>query len=165
MTHTRAHRILVAVAALLASLFVVVGPTATSASAAMTQQEVRAMSSDTYEQQVKYYINQKRAARGLRALRLESCTDRYSERWSQHLADTLKFYHQQLDPFFNVCGARYAGETLARGAATPQDMVNAWMNSDGHRRVMLSKSPRRLGVAAVLDSNGNWVLTANFTRF
>jgi uncharacterized protein YkwD len=164
MTHTRATRILVIVGAMLASLFVVAGPTATSASA-MTQAEVRAMSSDTYEQQVATYINRKRAARGLRKLRLESCTDRYSERWSQHLADTLSFYHQKLDPFFDVCGARYAGETLARGAATPRDMVNAWMKSDGHRRVMLSKSPRRMGVAAVLDSNGNWVLTANFTRF
>lgn len=161
--HPRAHRILIAVVAVLASAFVVVGPTAGSATA-MTQQEIRAMSADTYEQQVKYWVNKARARRGLRKLRLHSCTDRYSERWSDHLATTLQFYHQSLDPFFDVCGARYAGETLARGTATPRDMVKAWLNSDGHRRVMLSKSPRRLGVAAALDSEGRWVLTANFTR-
>lgn len=160
----RTHRILLAAVAVLASAFVVVGPTAGSASATMTQQEIRAMSADTYEQQVKYWVNKMRANRGLRKLRLHSCTDHYSERWSQHLADTLQFYHQSLDPFFDKCGARYAGETLARGTATPRDMVKAWMNSDGHRRVMLSKSPRRMGIAAVLDSNGRWVLTANFTR-
>ena len=164
-TQHAARSILVAVVAVVASALTVVGGAAAPASASMSAGEVRAMAPSTYEEQVQYYINRKRAARGLRKLRLESCTDGLSEKWSQHLADTLQFYHQSLDPFFDKCGARYAGETLARGAATPQDMVAAWMRSDGHRRVMLSKSPRRLGVAAVLDSRGDWVLTANYTRF
>lgn len=162
-TRHAARSILVAIVAVLASTVSVGG--ATPASAAMSAGEVRAMAPSTYESQVQSHINRRRAARGLRKLRLENCTDNLSERWSGHLADTLQFYHQSLDPFFNRCGARYAGETLARGAATPRDMVRAWMRSDGHRSVMLSKSPRRLGVAAVLDSRGNWVLTANFTRF
>ena len=164
-TRHAARTILVGIVALVASTFSVAGGTAAPAAAYMSSGEVRAMSSSTYEEQVQYYVNRKRAARGLRRLRFESCTDSLSERWSQHLAETLKFYHQSLDPFFTKCGARYAGETLARGAASPADMVRAWMNSDGHRRVMLSKSPRRIGVAAVLDSEGRWVLTANYTRF
>jgi uncharacterized protein YkwD len=165
MTQQRATlRTLVAVVAVIASTFFVVGGTTTSASAGMTSSQIRSIAPDTYEKQVQYFVNKKRAARGLRKLRFHSCTDSLSERWSRHLADTLKFYHQDLDPFFSKCNARYAGETLARGVATPRDMVNAWMRSDGHRRVMLSKSPRRIGIGAVLDSRGDWVLTANFTR-
>lgn len=165
MTTTRhLHRLLVALVAVLASAFVVVGPTAGSATAA-TQQEIQSMTASSYEQEVAHWINQARIQRGLRPLRVQSCTDRYSERWSRHLVETSSFYHQRLDPFFDSCGARYAGETLARGTNTPRDMVQAWMNSDGHRRVMLSRTPRRLGVAAVLDPAGRWVLTANFTRF
>jgi uncharacterized protein YkwD len=160
-----AHKILVAALAVIASTFFVVAGPASSASAAKSAAEIQAMSPSTYEQRVQKWVNKVRTDRGKRKLRFQACTDYYSQRWSQHLADSGKFYHQDLSPFFDHCGARYAGETLARGTATPRAMVKAWMKSTGHRRVMLSKKPRRIGIAAVLDGDGRWVLTANFTRF
>lgn len=160
-----ARTCLAALVAVLAATFAVVGGTGDAAEAALSTTTVRAMSSDTYEQQVQYWINQERARRGKVRLRGQTCTDSLSERWSRRLADSGQFYHQSLDPFFSRCGARYAGETLARGVIDPRTVVRLWMESEPHRRVLLSKNPRRVGVAAVLDQNGTWVVTVNYTRF
>jgi uncharacterized protein YkwD len=117
-----------------------------------------------YAQRVLRGINQKRAARDLPALRLDTCTDRLAESWGSYLAANLEFYHQDLTPFFKKCDARYAGETLARGAVTPQEMVRLWMASDGHRHILLSKYPNRIGLGAYLDSRGDWLVAADFTQ-
>ncbi len=164
MTHA-ARTALIAVVAVLAASFTVVAGTATSANAAMSAGQIQSMAPSTYEKRVHGLINKVRARHGKRKLRFQSCTDYYAERWSQHLADSQQFYHQSLDPFFRRCGARYAGETLAKGTNTPGQMVQAWMRSPGHRRVMLGGLARRVGVAAVLDSRGTWVVTADYTRF
>jgi uncharacterized protein YkwD len=41
---------------------------------------------------------------------------------------------------------RSAGENIARGQATPQAVVNAWMNSSGHRANILNSSFTHIGV-------------------
>ncbi|HJR36919.1 MAG TPA: CAP domain-containing protein, partial [Nocardioidaceae bacterium] len=61
--------------------------------------------------------------------------------------------------------AMYAGETLGRGAISPRRLVRMWMHSDGHRHVLLSRKSRRIGIGAVPDAYGRWVVAANFMRF
>ena len=63
-----------------------------------------------------------------------------------------------------TCGARYVGETLGRGAISPRALVGLWMHSTPHRRVLLSRSPRHIGVGATPDRHGAWVVTANLMR-
>ena len=159
-----ARRILIAVVAVLTSVLAVVGGTTAGAEAASLDQ-IRSISPDTYEARVITWINRERADHGLAPVRQQSCTDLYAERWSRYLSRNLEFFHQDLDPFFSRCNARYAGETLARGAVTPREIVQLWMNSDGHRAILLSKNPRRIGVGAFLDSRGDWLVAADFTRF
>lgn len=154
--------VIAALTVLASSLTLAAGTTSTASAATVSQ--IRSMDPATYEKQVQAWVNKVRSNHGRRTLRLHPCTDKYSERWSRHLASTLRFHHQDLSPFFDDCGARYAGENLARGVVTPRRVVQLWMSSDAHRRVMLSPSPRRIGVAAVQDSRGDWVVTANFTR-
>ena len=161
---TSARRILIAVIGVLAPMLAVLAGTTPVAEAASLS-EVRSISPDTYEARVISWINRERADRGLAPVRQHSCTDLYAERWSRYLGRNLEFFHQDLDPFFSQCNARYAGETLARGAVTPRAMVQLWMNSDGHRAILLSKNPRRIGVGAFLDSRGDWLVAADFTRF
>ncbi|BDG35019.1 CAP domain-containing protein [Saccharococcus caldoxylosilyticus] len=45
-------------------------------------------------------------------------------------------------------GIRYctAGENIAAGQRTPQEVVNAWMNSPGHRANILNKNFTHIGV-------------------
>ena len=157
------RRILVATIAVLASSFAVLGATTTGADAASLSQ-IRSMSPDTYEARVIANINRVRAAHGLPKVRQQRCTDTFAERWSKRLGANLEFFHQSLDPILSRCKAVYAGETLARGAVTPAEMVQLWMDSPGHRAILLSKHPRRIGVGAFLDSRGDWLVAADFTR-
>ena len=41
---------------------------------------------------------------------------------------------------------RSAGENIAMGQRTPQEVVQAWMNSEGHRRNILNKDFTHIGV-------------------
>jgi uncharacterized protein YkwD len=123
------------------------------------------MSTDTYETRVRRFINKQRLAHGLRALRQEACTDRLAENWGSFLANNSEFFHQSMGRILDTCGATYAGETLAMGQVRPRQMVTMWMNSPGHRAIILSKSPRRIGIGAYPDANGTWVVAADFTRF
>ena len=40
-----------------------------------------------------------------------------------------------------------------------------WMHSPPHRAVLMSKSPRRIGIGATPNARGEWVVAANFMRF
>ena len=44
---------------------------------------------------------------------------------------------------------RSAGENIARGQATPKAVVDAWMNSSGHRANILNASFTQIGVGYV----------------
>ena len=154
------------VAALLAAVALVgTSAAATGAVSSTTRLDaIRAMDPDTYEQKVQHWINEERERRGLRKVQLNTCTDRVAENWSEHLASTMQFYHQSLDPLFDRCNATYGAETLARGAVSPRQMVQLWMDSDGHRRILTSKYPTRIGLGATLDERGDWLVAADFIR-
>ncbi|MGA9749398.1 MAG: CAP domain-containing protein [Nocardioides sp.] len=123
-----------------------------------------ATSSDSYEAKVQYLVNRKRAARGLSRLRFESCTDGTAERWAKRLATTGALYHQDAGTIMTLCHAHYAGETLGRGGFGPKGLVRTWMHSPSHRRVLLSRQAKRIGVGSYLNGRGQWVTAANFTR-
>ena len=48
---------------------------------------------------------------------------------------------------------RSAGENIARGYATPQAVVNGWMNSSGHRANILNANYTHIGVGYVAQGN------------
>ena len=151
-----------------ALLLVLVGLGVTAPSPALadaSDDPVASMGAATYEKRVQHWVNEMRDRRDLPALRVARCTDRVAERWGRKLARTGQFYHQSMDTVLNRCDARYAGETLGRGAMTPRHLVRLWMESDPHRVVLLSRNARRIGVGAVYDEHGRWVTAANFMRF
>ena len=54
---------------------------------------------------------------------------------------------------------RRSGENIAWGQRTPEAVVNAWMNSDGHRANILNKNFSRIGVGYLTNGSGTpyWV--------
>lgn len=54
---------------------------------------------------------------------------------------------------------RTTGENIAMGQRTPADVMNAWMNSSGHRQNILNANYGKLGVGYVTDASGRayWV--------
>ncbi|NMM22638.1 MAG: hypothetical protein HHJ11_03915 [Phycicoccus sp.] len=116
-----------------------------------------------YEARVIYQINVQRVKYARGKLAAGTCPDKYSETWGSYLARTGKFYHQSLTPILRGCAATRASENLARGYATADSTVAAWMASSGHRANVLDGRVTRIGVAAVY-SGGRWTVVADFTR-
>lgn len=123
------------------------------------------MSRASYEAKVLHWINVRRAQHGLRALHLSGCTNKVANRWGRHLAATDTFYHQSMSKIMRECKAHYAAETLAMGGVTPKRIVSLWMHSPEHHAILMSRHPRRIGVGAYPNTQGAWVVAADFMRY
>ena len=114
----------------------------------------------SFEQQVIYLTNQKRIANGLPALKEDWQLSRCARYKSQDMHDKHYFSHTSPtygSPFdmmksFNIY-YRSAGENIAMGQKTPQQVVDAWWNSPGHRQNMLNASFTYIGVGYVAEGN------------
>ena len=78
------------------------------------------------------------------------------------MADTGEFSHQPLEPVLQDCGASGVGENIGFGNSTPAEMMQLWMDSQGHRENILRPQFTHLGVGAVQRSDGRWYLTQDF---
>ncbi len=114
-----------------------------------------------YEQKVAELVNAERAKHGLPALTLSAELCRGARAKSQDMAQNHYFSHTSPtygSPFdmMKQFGITYrtAGENIAQGQTTPEAVVTAWMNSEGHRANILSTQYTSLGVGYV--ANGNY---------
>lgn len=114
----------------------------------------------SYEQEVIRLVNVKRAENGLKPLTYDWELSRVARYKSQDMKDNRYFSHTsptygspfQMMKSFGI-SYRTAGENIARGYATPEAVVNGWMNSSGHRANILNASFTRIGVGYVADGN------------
>ena len=95
-----------------------------------------------YEQEVIRLVNEIRAQNGLSALTYNWELSRVARYKSQDMVDNRYFSHTSPTygtPFQMIrsfgLSYRSAGENIAYGQRTPQAVVNAWMNSSGHRPI------------------------------
>ncbi len=113
-----------------------------------------------YEQQVVDLTNQERAKQGLPALKVDLALSKVAREKSLDMQKNNYFSHTSPtygSPFdmmkkFGI-SYRAAGENIAKGQRTPQEVVNAWMNSSGHRQNILSKNFTHIGVGYVAEGN------------
>ncbi|MBQ8858553.1 MAG: SafA/ExsA family spore coat assembly protein [Clostridia bacterium] len=112
----------------------------------------------SYEQEVVRLVNEQRAKNGLKPLSHDWQLSRVARYKSQDMKDNRYFSHTspvygspfQMIKNFGIT-YRSAGENIAKGQATPQAVVNAWMNSSGHRANILNASYTHIGVGYVAD--------------
>ena len=112
----------------------------------------------SYEQEVVRLVNEIRVKNGLNALAQDWELSRVARYKSQDMRDNRYFSHTspvygspfQMMKSFGIT-YRSAGENIAKGQATPQAVVNAWMNSGGHRANILNASYTHIGVGYVAD--------------
>ncbi len=103
--------------------------------------------------QVLTLVNQERRAAGVKPLRLNAQLTASAEAHSQDMALNDYFAHNGLDgrsPAARIVATGYdafiATENIAAGFATPEAVVQAWMESPGHRANLLSSSITEMGV-------------------
>lgn len=110
----------------------------------------------SFEKEVVRLVNEIRVQNGLKALTYDWELSRVARIKSQDMRDNGYFSHTspvygspfQMMKNFGIT-YRSAGENIAKGQATPQAVVNAWMNSSGHRANILNSSYTHIGVGYV----------------
>ena len=125
-----------------------------------------AASLDEFEDQLMVKVNEVRAANGRKPIRVyDTCVDNLAELWGTHLAATGLFEHRDQTQVLRQCGVTWAGENLVRGTdLTPDVMVQAWLDSPGHRVILLHRKARRAGVSVTADTQGRMVGVLNVVR-
>jgi uncharacterized YkwD family protein/spore coat assembly protein SafA len=98
-------------------------------------------------------VNEQRHSAGLKPLEMDWELERVARVKSQDMADKGYFSHQSPtygSPFdmMKQFGISYkmAGENIASGQRTPDEVMTSWMNSPGHRANILKPEYTHIGV-------------------
>ena len=98
-----------------------------------------------YAQQIVALINQARAQNGLPALRYDSRLQNAADFHNRWMRDNNCFSHNcpgEPEVMTRMRNAGYpvasGGENIGKGYQTPQNMMDGWMNSSGHRAAILN---------------------------
>ncbi|TDF92819.1 serine protease [Paenibacillus piri] len=117
--------------------------------------------SSSFAVQVVDLVNQERTKAGLKPLTsdkaltgmaLDKAKDMYNNNYFDHNSPTFGSPFDMMKTYGITYS--YAGENIAKGQRTPQEVMNSWMNSAGHRQNILSPNFTQIGVAYY---NGEWV--------
>lgn len=120
----------------------------------------------SYAQQVADLVNEERSKAGLSSLTMNASLSRVAQAKAEDMRDKNYFSHTSPtygSPFdmMKQFGISYsaAGENIAKGQRSPESVMTAWMNSQGHRANILNSSYEQIGVGYCTDANGNtyWV--------
>ncbi|TDL92658.1 sporulation protein [Vibrio vulnificus] len=113
-----------------------------------------------FEQEVVKLTNAEREKQGLAALKIDTELSKVARIKSQDMKDKNYFDHNSPtygSPFdmMKQFGISYktAGENIAQGQQTPEEVVQAWMNSQGHRENIMNSSFTHIGVGYVESGN------------
>ena len=114
----------------------------------------------SYEKELIRLVNEIRAKNSLGTLKEDWELSRVARYKSEDMKNNNYFSHTSPtygSPFdmmkkFGI-SYRSAAENIAKGQKTPQEVVNAWMNSSGHRANILNKSYTHIGVGYVKSGN------------
>lgn len=130
---------------------------------------------DSKERAIVRAINRQRSKHGLAAVRTSSRLAKAADFHSWEMLDADYFAHESRDGGpFDQRVRRYAnhralGETLAMlggcGKGSARTVVSMWMNSSGHRAVLLSSKYRRVGIgrrAGKFGGSRRCLVTADF---
>lgn len=122
-----------------------------------------------YEERVAELVNIERQKNGLGPLTLDSAISNVARIKSKDMSDNNYFAHQS--PTYGSAadmlrqhGIRYSawGENIAAGQNTPESVVRAWMNSEGHKANILSPHFSKIGVGYINNGRPYW--TQMFTN-
>ena len=114
-----------------------------------------------FVKQVAELTNAARLEHGVKALSLDNNLTEAAQLKSNDMAENDYFSHQSPtygSPFdlMEQVGIQYtkAAENIAAGQRTPEQVVNSWLNSEGHRANILDPELTHIGVG--YNSNGHY---------
>lgn len=113
---------------------------------------------EQYIQKVLELVNVERKSEGLSELQLDSTLCQAAEVRAKEISVLFKHTRPDGTQCFSILEEydyRYmaVGENIAAGQATPEEVVDSWMHSEGHRANILSSSFSRIGIGYYALSN------------
>lgn len=137
-------------------------PTKPATKAPKTNAPVQVSHEAAAEAEVLKLVNEERAKVGCSAVSANSALTDLAKTFSEDMAARDFFDHTDpsgLSPWDRAAKAGITdlgGENIARGQATAAAVMEAWMNSPGHRANILNCDFKTLGVGAHFGSGGPW---------
>ncbi|AOT69681.1 SafA/ExsA family spore coat assembly protein [Geosporobacter ferrireducens] len=124
-----------------------------------------------FEQEVVRLVNVERGKYGLKPLTENAALSNVARTKSVDMRDKGYFSHTSPtygSPFdmmkkFGITYS-YAGENIAMGQKTPEEVMKGWMNSPGHRKNILSENFTQIGVGYTVSGNGTTYWTQMFIK-
>ena len=122
----------------------------------------QANNSSSFAAQVVALCNEQRAANGLGPLTEDAALDSRAQIRAGEIITSFSHTRPDGSSCFTVIGDvswTTCGENIAAGYQTPQDVVNGWMNSEGHRANILNPAFTKIGVGYCTGGSygTNWV--------
>ena len=123
----------------------------------------------TFAQEVVRLVNVERAKAGLTALTLDTELEKAATIRSNEIINNFSHTRPNGSSFSTVLkenniSYKLAGENIAWGQKTPEAVVTAWMNSEGHRANIMNTSFSKIGVGNVKNASGTIYWTQLFTN-
>ena len=124
-------------------------------------------SESRYISEVVRLVNAERAKEGLSALQMDSSLNSAAQVRAKEIVTNFSHTRPNGSSCFTAlseAGIKYngSGENIAYGQKTPAEVVNAWMNSAGHRANIMSSKFTKIGVGCY-NSNGTYYWSQFFT--
>lgn len=122
----------------------------------------------TFVRQVVKLVNEERAKAGLSELTIDTNVEAAAQVRAREIKQSFSHTRPDGSKFSTALqeqGVNYkgAGENIAWGQKSPEAVMQAWMNSDGHRANILNAKFTKIGVGYYQDANGTNYWTQLFT--
>lgn len=128
---------------------------------APVQQPDKQTDASAFAKQVADLVNQERAKAGLPPVQMDAALSKVALAKASDMSQNNYFDHTSPtygSPFdmMKQFGISFmtAGENIAMGQRSPQEVMTQWMNSEGHRKNIMNGSFTKIGVGYI---NGYWV--------
>ncbi len=113
----------------------------------------------SFARQVVQLVNEERAKNGLSPLTIHTGAERAAQVRAQEIQSSFSHTRPNGSSFSTAlteAGVSYSrsGENIAYGQRTPAQVMDAWMNSSGHRANILNSSFSQIGVGYVESASG-----------
>lgn len=123
----------------------------------------------SYAEQVVDLVNVERAKEGLAPLTMDATLNQAAVIRAREIQTSFSHTRPNGTNFgtaIKEVGGSYrtAGENIAWGQRTPEEVVKAWMNSAGHRKNIMSTGYSKIGVAYVQNAAGTAYWAQMFTN-
>lgn len=113
----------------------------------------------SYIEQVVNLVNIERAKEGLAPLTIDKNVQRAAQVRAEEIVTSFSHTRPNGSSFSTALAEqnvsyRRAGENIAWGQRSPEEVVNAWMNSAGHRANIMNSSFTKIGVGYYQNAKG-----------